>query len=225
MQKVRIKEVKVEPGKTGDKEWKKITVTGEDGSQFTTFDHKAEELKSGDLIELEPVVKGKYVNFEKWNVLESGPPAAVSAPSNGNGMTPELWAEKDRLERLSIEGQVAMKCVTEAATHFVIDAEKDANLFNLWKQAMTVKLEAFIGAVKPQVKATPAEKKIESLAEGEEPTFKDNGQLMTYLWGHGVDTMMVCTALSISAPRDIKDPNKAYQDLKHLIKTPDEKLF
>lgn len=105
MQKVRVTDVKVEAGKTGDRNWEKITITGEDGTQFTTFDTKAKGLQ-GALIELEPIVKGKYVNFEKWNVLEK-PPIPIPIPES-DPATARLQIQADfKIAALQVAGRLA----------------------------------------------------------------------------------------------------------------------
>lgn len=105
MQKVRVTDVKVEAGKTGDRTWEKITITGEDGTQFTTFDTKAKGLQ-GALIELEPIVKGRYVNFEKWNVLEK-PPVAMPIPGP-DPATAKVRIQADfKIAALQVAGRLA----------------------------------------------------------------------------------------------------------------------
>ena len=105
MQKVKVTDVKVEAGKTGDRSWEKVTITGDDGTQFTTFDTKAKGLK-GALIELEPIVKGKYVNFEKWNVLEESP---IIPPAPGTDPpTTMLHIQADfKIAALQVAGRLA----------------------------------------------------------------------------------------------------------------------
>lgn len=105
MQKVKVKDVKVETGQTGDKSWEKVTITGEDGTQFTTFDTKAKGLK-GALIELEPVVKGRYVNFSKWNVLEESPIALQSPGSDPTTTMLQIQANF-KIAALQVAGRLA----------------------------------------------------------------------------------------------------------------------
>jgi len=65
---IKVKDIKVKTGTTSSgknagKPWKLIIITGEDGSEFTTFDTGAEEVGVGGVIALEPIIKAGKVNF------------------------------------------------------------------------------------------------------------------------------------------------------------------
>ena len=114
MQKVTVKDIKIREGIKNEKPWKLVIIIGDDGSEFTTFDAGAAEVGIGGVIELDPVIKAGKTNFTKFQILQK------SSPSSGNGgiqasMTPEMWVEKDRIERWSIEAQTIFKGAIELA--------------------------------------------------------------------------------------------------------------
>lgn len=136
MQKVKVQSVSRKEG-TGEKgPWINTSVTGEDGAVFGTFSKSASsEIAAGDLIELEPVVKGKYINFTDWKMLEKGTAAASAAspPANGGGYKKDVegmrteYAMKARLqaiERASIEAQTAYNGIIS----FVAGLDKEKGL-------------------------------------------------------------------------------------------------
>ncbi len=105
---VTVKDIKVKEGTTkaganAGKLWKLIILTGQDGSEFTTFDASAQEVGIGGVIELEPVIKAGKINFTEFKIIQKG--SFQTAPGNGktDSMTPELWEEKDKRELWSRE--------------------------------------------------------------------------------------------------------------------------
>lgn len=121
MQKVKIAEVSIKKGTNDKGPWTNTRVTGEDGAVFGTFSDSAQNIAKGDLIELEPVVKGKNINFSEWNMLEKGTgsasteSAAAAAPASGaykrdvEGIRFEYQCKAQIVkgERASIEAQTA----------------------------------------------------------------------------------------------------------------------
>ena len=88
------------------KEGKKTfyTIHFQDDSKATTFDSKIELAIAGDTLEWEPIVSGKYVNIKDGFILTKHTSPSPTREGSGNGgMTPETWAEKDRLEQWSRE--------------------------------------------------------------------------------------------------------------------------
>ena len=123
---ITIKDIKVKTGvvKSGKNEgnpWKLVIITGEDGKEYTTFEASAEKLTVGTVLKLDKVTisekdgKTKH-DFKEFEVV-SAPTAPGLPPAPSNGMTPQDWAEKDRLERRSREantcfmGLTAMACI------------------------------------------------------------------------------------------------------------------
>ncbi len=126
MQTVNVTDIKVKEGITAEgaragQKWQLVIITGDDGSEFTTFDIKAKEVGIGGVIELEPVIKNGKTNFTKFKIISKGSAlAATASSSNGNRETsPEEWKEKQRIERASFEGQTAFKGVIELAIAYI----------------------------------------------------------------------------------------------------------
>jgi len=123
MQKVKVADVSIKKGTNDKGEWINTQITGEDGAKFGTFHKSAASLEKGDLIELEPIVKGRNVNFENWNMLEKGTGSPGSNGKEGvyrrdtEGIEFEykLKARLQEIERASIEAQVAFKGIMTMA--------------------------------------------------------------------------------------------------------------
>ncbi len=111
-----IKVLKIGTNAKGD--WELIGVTAEDGKSYTTFHKGVKNLASGTVVRLDEVtIKDDKTSFKEY-VVVSEPTASSPAPGQpSNSMTPQDWAEKDRLERRSREantcfmGLTAMTCV------------------------------------------------------------------------------------------------------------------
>ncbi len=125
MQQVRVKEIKSKVGKIkagvrAGQDYELIIIIGEDGSEFTTFDTAIKEVGTGGLLELEAEIKNNKTNIITFKILETSTKAeAPPLPSAKESMTPELWAEKQQVERHSIETQVAFKGIIELAIAYV----------------------------------------------------------------------------------------------------------
>lgn len=134
MQKVMVAEVEVDHGETDGRPWTKVTLIGEDGSRFSTFDHKAEGLK-GSFVELDPIIKGQYVNFKKWNILEE---ATIQQPPQQE--EPKVTLQPASPYQSEIEARAkntALMQACELAKSDKIDVDKilaQANKFLVWLQ-------------------------------------------------------------------------------------------
>ncbi len=100
---ITVKSSKV--GSTGTSQkgaWELIVVTSADNTDYTTFHKGAKNLVAGTVIDIgEPKIEGGKCSFKEYTVVSEA--LAPVVEENRNGMTPELWAEKDRLERWSKE--------------------------------------------------------------------------------------------------------------------------
>jgi len=109
-----VKSTKI--GRTGTNEkgdWELIVVTSDDGTDYTTFHKGAKNLLPGTVIEVgEVIIKNNKHSFKEYTVI-SAPTVPVVPVSNGHGMTPELWAEKDRLERWSRECNTCIMAIDQ----------------------------------------------------------------------------------------------------------------
>lgn len=154
---ITVKSTKV--AKTGTNKagpWELIVITSEDGTDYTTFHKGAKNLTAGAVIDIEPDIKEGKISFKEYKVISS-----PAAPPDGNGrpgMTPELWAEKDRLERQSIESQVAFKGVVQIICAYIdkgVSLEKYHAVATDWAMA---RLQQPSEAVKAFQTPNPAEK-------------------------------------------------------------------
>src|SRR3990167_6160570 len=110
-QRITVKSIVTKPTK---KEGTNITtIEDEKGAKMSAFNDTAlAQLHAGDILEVELAVEGKYTNITAWKLIESKP--APPAPAPIPVPPPTDWAEKDRITRVSIERQVALKCAVEA---------------------------------------------------------------------------------------------------------------
>ena len=111
MQRITVKEIK---GPLGQGEKKFYAVVDEAGAEFTTFDTKVKDITPGSVLDIEPVIKGKFVNIKEYKIISEGTPKPASpASTNGNDMSKGDWEKKQRIERASFEAQTAVKVILE----------------------------------------------------------------------------------------------------------------
>ena len=110
---ITVKSLRVLKTGTGTKgDWELIGVTSEDGTNYGTFSKGAKNIISGTVIDIgEPVIDRGKISFKEYTVVSA--PASVKPET----MTPELWSEKDRIQRHSIERQTSIKCACEIASN------------------------------------------------------------------------------------------------------------
>lgn len=110
MQKIFIKEVNPSTAEN-----KPTIIVDDTGAKMSGFDFALKDLNPGDVIEAELQVKGKYTNIISFNMLEKN----TEPPQKE--MTTDMWAEKDKVTRASIERQTAAKIAFE---HTEFDVSK-----------------------------------------------------------------------------------------------------
>lgn len=152
---IKVKEGLVKAGRNEGKPWKLIILIGEDGTEFTTFDASAQEVGVGGVIELEPIIKAGKINFTEFSIISKGQAPPPPSTNGKPDMTPDMWAEKDKYTRLSIESQVAFKGVMEAFTAGKLD--KDLILVRAALDWAMIRLGGQVLAAKPARKAAPAD--------------------------------------------------------------------
>lgn len=120
MQRGIIKEVR-EIASEGKKSFYEVIL--QDSSKMTTFDSKIKQADSGDTLDFEVSVAGKYINLKDgWKLTKQTSSSEEGKPSgNGYQMSKGEWAEKQRIERESIENQVRAKLIVELRTAGVFD--------------------------------------------------------------------------------------------------------
>lgn len=209
LQKVNVKSVSRKEG-TGEKgPWTNTSVTGEDGAVFGTFSKSALEIAAGDLIELDPVVKGKYINFSDWNMLEKGtgsvPAASTSASPNGGGFKRDIdgirfkyqcKAQIVKGERASIEAQTAFKGIIELAPQLgqypeLVEVFQEAIAWARSKMAASLAnpapSEAAGATPAPSTADAPVETPVSlPYVEPDEP-FAHIGALLAWCKNYGID--------------------------------------
>ena len=217
MQDIRVVEVRGPLGK-GDKKF--FAVKDDKGAEFTTFDTKINQVTPGSLISAEIKIDGKYNNITEWKLLEQG--ALVSAQVNGRSdMTPELWAEKDRLERRSREAIACFQGIMELAASEQHRALRSLN--DVLKERLDKTLDAALDwalahFTLPQKTSELAE--VEKQAKKKEsdkawdamnPEFKDRGEFLTRVTVElKLTTAEICVKLSINDVKEITDFKKAW---------------
>ena len=102
--------------------WKLIAIVTSEDIKYTTLAKGAETITAGAVIDISNMDeddKGK--SFKKFKIISEGrkPPS----PSEGDGMTPDMWDEKDKKHRESIESQVAFKGVVELMVALIISKD------------------------------------------------------------------------------------------------------
>ena len=203
MQTVNVTDIKViegvtkEGAKAGQK-WKLIILIGDDGSEYTTFDTKAQEVGIGGVIELEPVVKGGKVNFTKFTIKKKGTPFSPTvggASTSTNGDSPE--------KRKSIEDQTRAERITELwIAGKILDDDSLVKKLRTWLE----KLGSPVAQPKQAEKPEPAE----SSSTEEETAF----QLVNRAMKGGWKMEEIKTKLGIQKPEDIIDVFEAARALE-----------
>ncbi len=116
MQRINVKRVETKPGKPGVPGILVIIHDDKD-AKFSAFSNKVPDLDkvvAGDVISADIQIDGKFANIISFEVIEhSQASPAVQPAANPSSTTKEDWAEKDRVERRSIERQVSVKVAAE----------------------------------------------------------------------------------------------------------------
>ncbi len=236
MQQVKVKDIRVKTGtvKSGKNEgnpWELVIVIGEDGSEFTTFDTAVKDVGIGGTLELEAVIKNNKTNITFFKILEKGSdvpePGAPAPPGTPtNGMTPEAWEKKDRLERWSREanacymGLPALIAGKPPGDIVSKDAllPTEAKALEVWTAAMNW-AKAHFTTTAPIAKTEKAEatldKDWEKMASGSEtPEFKNTGDFLTRATKEfNMTALGICIGLGVKEIAEVTDFTKAWATL------------
>ena len=106
MQKITVASIETKKSKDGTKEF--YTLTDTDKAQYTSFDSQIVSLPVGSIIELEPVIKGNYINIKEWKKISV--PTISESPKNAKT---EYIRADNPAQRTSIERQCCLKCAWE----------------------------------------------------------------------------------------------------------------
>ena len=201
MQTITVKSVVEKHSKDGTKTF--YLVSDDAGGEYTTFDSSIAAI-TGNQLEIEPEVKGKYINIKSFKVIKEAeaiiPKVMKSSPNGGDG---------DSIKRASIERQVALKCACDTAPE---DATIEQILvrafffYNWLRQASLPQIATKTDTVVPGSETVYGEAHDKSGQKHEPlPDFKTGKELVTYAtkvarmyWG------VIQEKLSIKTPDDIK---------------------
>lgn len=206
--------------KTGQNEkgaWELIVVVDETtGVEFTTFDKKA-HAGTGAVLDIgEPIIKEGKHSFKKVvEIIKGGVAPSPGANGGQPGMTPELWAEKDRLERLSMESMSAFRGIVELASS--PNYKQWDKLNEAVDKALDKALDwAIAHFQQPSEAAKPPAKSKEKAAPGpaESKGFANAGEfLKSCLDNLGMNKTDVTESLSIAGVSELSSLEEAYEKL------------
>lgn len=80
MQQITVKEVR---GPLGKGERKFYAIKDEKGAEFTSFDAKLTNIKTGSVLEIECEISGKFINIKEWKLISEPPAPAGEAMAVG----------------------------------------------------------------------------------------------------------------------------------------------
>ena len=116
MQKLTIKSVETKFSKDGSKKF--YAITDIDKTEFTSFDEGFKNLSEGAVIEAEVVVKGNYKNITSFKLVQQKVEPKKAEPKDEPlfpDEPPEYKPMRPQAQSVSIEGQGALKALTEIA--------------------------------------------------------------------------------------------------------------
>ena len=177
---ITVKSTKVlKTGSNAKGDWELIGLTSTDGKDFTTFHKGVKNLKPGTVVQLDEVtIKDDKTSFKEYTVVSEPSASTSTAPAPTSGMTPQDWAEKDRLERRSREVNTCFMGISSIAQAYVtigIDPCGAEEFGGVYKNALKWADAHF------QMKATgtTAAAKPESQGEKDWQTIVDEGRAWT----------------------------------------------
>ena len=166
------------------------------------------------------MIKNNKTNITSFKILQKG--GAVQQQVNGKGdarpgMTPDQWAEKDRLDRWSKECNTCFMGIMGAASTAIINQE--SKLYEVFGEALDWAIEHFkkpseaakaYQVVKP---GESADKSWDGLTR-EPGEFKNLGEFLTRATKELKLTRdAICEKLSLNDVSEIKDFAQAWKDL------------
>ena len=183
MQQVRVKDITVKAGKVKSgarmgEDYELIIIIGSDGSEFTTFDKGIKEVGIGGLLELDAVIKNNKTNITSFNIIEKG--SAVPAPTPpgqpGNGMTPDAWAEKDRLERRARASNICFMGIMQLAS--TPNLNVNPKYLEKFERAVEFAMDYAIAHLQPKA-TVEAKPEVEDQGEKDWQKIIDDGKVLT----------------------------------------------
>lgn len=121
MPQITVKSTSVKKGENEKGPWVNTMITPTEGGKWTTFSESAQYLKGGDVINITEYEEGqgnKANKITKWEKVEQAQQPSTRGNGNYPDMSKEEWAEKQRIERESIEAQVAVKAICQLVSNW-----------------------------------------------------------------------------------------------------------
>lgn len=133
--------------------WALYKVVTDEDAEYTTLHKEAGTITEGMTIDIDELSiterEGKEQrSFKKFEVITAATVQKSTTSDKPNGMTPDAWAEKDRLERFSIESQVAFKGIIAIACEYIkggIALENDCQIKDVLSKALDWAMAHFTG--------------------------------------------------------------------------------
>lgn len=212
---INVKSVKViKTGKNDYGDWALVIVTTDEDVKYNTLAKDAETITPGSVINIKDMDKDDKgrESFKKFEVIKGG----VAPDKNGNGksdMTTEQWAEKDRIQRLSIEKQTAFKGGVELMVAGVVRPEDELG------RAVLGYAKSRLMETSTSTKQQPSKATTESVEQDWDKLgnrkFKDVGEFLTKATKElNLTRDLICEKLSINDVKEITDFEKAWADLE-----------
>ena len=233
MQQVKVKDIRhIHSKPDAPKKWHLVALVDAEDQEYTTFDLAVVDVGIGGVIEFDVEMKrGKANIAEGWKIISKGTPEGEAAPApepktNGKpDMSKDDWAEKDRLERLSIEQMSAWRGIVELAAKPDIKLPPDmiTEFFDVLKNGLawannrlttttpaktTTKTEKTVTK-----KETEADKDFDELSSGSE--FKNAAEFAARVKKDlGIYPSGICKKMGVDKIEEIADYQAAYELLK-----------
>ena len=216
---ITVEAVKVLKTGTNDYgKWKLVKVVTDKDIEYTTLAKEAESIKPGmviDIDELSMEVKDdkERWSFKKFKVIEGDEASLEKAPYGGSEMTNEMWSEKQRVERDSIEAQVAYKGGIELASKALELSEgKIVAVEGKLGEVIEATLDWALARLKPSKQTSkPAPKTPVSTGKasnGEEGSlFKNVGELLGALNKKGISRAQALVKWGLTEDDDLTKLN------------------
>lgn len=216
MERITIKSISIKRGTNEKGDWVNTQITPTEGRKWTGFIEGLATLKEGDVIDITEYEEGagnKFNKILKYQKVASAP-VTPTLVNEQIGMTPELWAEKDRLERWSRECIACFVGILELAKQPPADEKFKAVYQDAldWASAHfkpIAEKEAEKKAGSPTVKLEREEEASLGENEGWSP-LKDLGQLYTRAQFYGLSPRDVNESVGVGKGEEIIDLDEAW---------------
>ena len=209
MQNIKVKEINSKSGTNKKGKWTSFVVIAEDGAEFTSFDTKLSDIKSGSILSVEPEIKGKYTNIKEWKLVSEPAP-----PKRNNFLTSSHSQDSSSMKII---------CLQEMGLALRLDIEKGMNFSALefavrakkYWQIIDKNLDSLIEKSETAQDQTCAKKQTEkkSVIPDLLTEVRTGAQLFNYAMKHGFTLEQIRTKLGTNNPNDIPDLKIAKETL------------